>query len=181
MSVKTVFRCFYASILSLITLALLWTCMVKSYDLFFNQDSKVHVIQIATDQKHHYQLVHNQDKNNPQLFIVFNDQSYLAKISCQHYQDNLCKKDGVGKEFRQVLHADLQQIKQNTYIKNLTYLNTQTQQKFSYSFTDADLQQFYQSDLKTARNQLITLAIFAVFALFVCFRIFRNFKKFLHQ
>lgn len=181
MNVKTTFRYLYAVIILIITLMLVWTCIVKTQDYFQAKNIQAKAFSLSSNQQTEYRLLSDNQKTQKRLYVIIPNQGFIAKINCEHYLSTLCTDQDNQNQFRKINQIDLLAFKQHVYIQNIQYINTQNAQSKSFQFSQQQIQDFYQSDLETLKYQLFTLMLFSVFALYVCFRILRNFKSFLQK
>ena len=181
MKLKVLFRSFYALILVLISLMLIWTCIIKTVELLNTYNVKAKTTTLSSQPQIEYFLLSNNQKPDEKLFIVIPNQGYVTEVNCTHYLTTLCLDQDNQHQFRRVDAVTLQSYNSLNYIENITFTNTQNMQQSTLKFTAQDIQSFYKNDLAEWRNQIITLSLFAIFALYVCFRILKNFRQFLNK
>lgn len=181
MNIKTSFRYIYATIIFIITIMLVWTCIVKTQDYFQAQHVQAKPFSLSSNEKTEYRLLSDNQKTKKLLYVIIPNQGFIAKINCEHYLTTLCTDQDNQTQFRKINQVDLLAFKQHVYIQNINYTHTQNTQRKSFNFTSEEIQSFYQADIETLKYQLFTLVLFSFFALYVCFRILRNFRSFLQK
>lgn len=181
MPLKIVFRYFFAFVIFLVSLILIWTTSVKTVEVFNAPHVKATSTQLSSTSAQEFCLIGNNQKPDQKLFITIPNQGYVATISCIHYMDSLCTDQDNQHQFRKINSIKIINYKSNQYIQHIDFTNTQTLQKKSFDFTEQQIADFYTADTEKLKFQLIPLFFFSLFAIYVSVRILRNFKTFLNK
>ena len=64
-------------------------------------------------------------------------------------------------------------------LQKVNYQDSLTQQQQQWSYSKAQIRDFYQADILTLKYIVFSILLFALAALYVCIRIIKNFKTFL--
>lgn len=180
-TVKTVFRLFLATLIFLITLALMFTCAVKIQDIIqadknFSQKQS---FSLKSTQQEQFVLVSNNQNPDNALFVLIANNGYLAKISCAHHEADLCVDDYNKSHTRQISQANLVKAGQWFYIQDVAYRDSRSGKTAEFHYSDAQIQQFYQDDVSALKYTVFGIGLFTAIALYVSSRILRNFRRFL--
>lgn len=180
-TVKTLFRLFFAVVIFLITLALFFSAYSKSKEILqadqhFQQAKHISLKSTAQEQ---LVLVSNNKRPDQAIFILIAQNGYIAKLSCEHYLQDICTDEYNQLHTRQIQQLDLLKVGQQHYIENITYQDSRTQKQQQWSYSKQQIQQFYQADIASLKYIVFSMVLFALAALYVSIRILRNFKKFL--
>lgn len=181
MTLKMLFRCFYAFVLILITAMLIWTCVIKTLELTHIKNTADNVTTFASNTQTEYRLLSNNKKPDQKILITIPNQGYIAEINCEHYLNTLCTDADNQHPFRKINKITLQNYGNKSYIQDISYTNTQDMQQKSFQFKQVDIQSFRALDKTTLIHQIISLCLFALFAIYVCFRILKDFRRFLNK
>ncbi|MBJ9986051.1 hypothetical protein IAE19_11460 [Acinetobacter sp. S40] len=181
-TIKKVFRLSLAICIFVITAALVITCVVKAEDILKGTEAyqSRKVIQFDTDANHQYILMSNNQRPDQAALIVLKDQGYMAKLSCEHYLATVCTDQYNLFSTRYLHKATIQSIGNYFYFQNLQWIDIQNNQSTSLTWSQQDIQQFYQNDINNLKYILGALILFSFSGLYVCYRILRNFKTFIH-
>ncbi|OTG81041.1 hypothetical protein [Acinetobacter sp. ANC 4648] len=179
MNIKTVFRSFYAAIIFIITLILIWTSIVKAQEVLQANHVQPRSFSLQSNEKIEYRLSSQRSKSDQNIYVHIPNQGYIVKISCAHYLQDICTDVDNQNQSRKILNLDLVAYKHNVYIKNLKYINTETMQQKAIQYTEQQIRDFYNTDIQNLKYQLFSMVLFSLFALYVSFRVLRNFKSFL--
>ncbi|WP_086203021.1 hypothetical protein [Acinetobacter silvestris] len=163
----------------MITLILIWTSIVKAQEILHAQDVAPRFFNIQSNEKVEYRLSSHRAKPDQNIYVHIPNQGYIVKISCVHYLQDICTEADNQNQFRKILNMDLVAYKNNIYIKNLKYINTQNMQQKAIQYTDQQIHDFYHTDTQNLQYQLFSMVLFSLFAVYVSFRVLRNFKSFL--
>ncbi|MGY5392218.1 hypothetical protein [Acinetobacter sp. NigerLNRRAM0016] len=182
-TIKTVFRLCFAASIFLITLALVWTCIVKTLEIKNATQalSQAQQFELKSTAAKPLVLVTNNQKPDESVFILVANQGFIAKMSCEHYAQDLCTDAENQSHRRQIDVLGLKQIGQQHYIQHIQLHDSQTQKVSRFAYSDAQIQAFFQQDIQQLKYVVFGIAIFALIALYVSFRILRNFKQFLRK
>lgn len=182
-TIKTIFRLCLAACIFLITLALLWTCVVKTLEIrnATQEMAQAKTFELRSTAEKPLVLVSNNQKPDEALFILVANQGFISKINCEHYAQELCTDADNQSHRRQIDHLLLKQIGAQHYIQRIQFHDSQTQKVSNFDYSDAELQAFFEQDVQQLKYTVFGIAIFALIALYVSFRILRNFKQFLHK
>ncbi|OAL78564.1 hypothetical protein AY606_09135 [Acinetobacter sp. SFB] len=180
-TVKTLFRLFFAVVIFLITLALFFSAYSKSKEILqadqhFQQAKHIPLKSTAQEQ---LVLVSNNKRPDQAIFILIAQNGYIAKLSCEHYLQDICTDEYNQLHTRQIQQLDLLKVGQQYYIENITYQDSRTQKQQQWAYSKQQIQQFYQADIASLKYIVFSMVLFALAALYVSIRILRNFKKFL--
>ncbi|WP_407305297.1 hypothetical protein [Acinetobacter sp.] len=180
-TVKTLFRLFFAVVIFLITLALFFSAYSKSKEILQadQQLQQAKHISLKSTAQEQLVLVSNNKRPDQAIFILIAQNGYIAKLPCEHYQQDICTDEYNQLHTRQIAQLDLLKIGQLNYIKNITYQDSRTQKPQQLSYSTQQIQQFYQADITSFKYIVFSILLFAFAALYVSIRILRNFKKFL--
>lgn len=180
-TIKTVFRSCFALVIFIVTLSLIFTCVAKVNEILHADQSyaEATTTRLHSDAEKQWVLVSNNTKPDHAIFVLMANNGYVAKIECAHYLTDICV-DGENKSHRrQIQSIELLDVGQHHYIKNVSFKNSVNGQKTELKYSDAQLQQFYQTDIANLKYVIFGVALFAFAAIYVSFRIIRDFKKFL--
>ncbi|TCB50376.1 hypothetical protein E0H80_08735 [Acinetobacter sp. ANC 4779] len=180
-TVKTLFRLFFAVVIFLITLALFFSTYSKSKEILqadqhFQQAKHISLKSTAQEQ---LVLVSNNKRPDQAIFILIAQNGYIAKLSCEHYLQDICTDEYNQLHTRQIQQLDLLKVGQQHYIENITYQDSRSKKQQQWSYSKQQIQQFYQADIASLKYIVFSMVLFALAALYVSIRILRNFKKFL--
>lgn len=181
-TVKTLFRLFFAGVIFLITVALFLSIFSKSQEILnadqqFQQAKQISLKSTPSEQ---LVLVSNNQRPDQAIYIVITNNGYIAKLSCEHYLQDICTDAYNQQHTRQIKQLELLKIGQQHYIQQVSYQDSRTQKQQQWSYSKPQIQQFYQADISSLKYSLLSIALFACAALYVSIRIIRNFKKFIH-
>ena len=86
-TIKTVFRLCFATSIFLITLALVWTCIVKTLEIKNATQAlaQAQQFELKSTTAKPLVLVTNNQKPDESVFILVANQGFIAKMSCEHY------------------------------------------------------------------------------------------------
>lgn len=181
-TVKTIFRIFFASIIFIITAALILTCVTKTQEIFNAQKNFVNAEKISlhsTPQKP-LVLVSNNQKPDQKLVVLIANNGYIAQLNCENYA-NLCTTQYNLSHTRQIQTINLVKAGQFFYIQHVNYRDSRTGQTSTFDYSDAQIQNFYENDVSSLKYIVFGIALFAAAAIFVSQRILRNFRRFLSK
>ncbi|WP_228258817.1 hypothetical protein [Acinetobacter ihumii] len=182
-TVKKIFRFSVALCIFVITAALVMTCLVKTQEILHAdrdyQDRKV--LDYQTDHDRQYILVSNNQKPDQAALVVLKDHGYVAKVACVHYQKTICIDDYNLFSTRYIQQVSLQAIGSHLYFRTIQWNDIKTSQLTSLSWSEQDIQQFYQNDITNLKYILGALILFSMIGIYVCYRLIRNFKQFLER
>lgn len=182
-TIKTVFRLCFATVIFLVTAALVLTCFSKTQEIILADQYFSQAKTISLDSTTHEQLVLVSNNQSPEnaIFILIANNGYLAKIQCEHYLNDICLDDFNKSHTRQIQHIDLLKIGQFQYIKQISFTDSRTHQKQVLKYSDSQLKTFYQNDVSGLKYIVFGIALFALAAIYTSVRILRNFKSFLSK
>lgn len=182
-TIKTIFRLCFAVSIFLITLALVWTCVVKTLEIRNASQALAQAKQfeLKSTTAKPLVLVTNNQKPDEAVFILVANQGFIAKMSCEHYAQDLCTDADNQSHRRQIDFLDLKQIGQQYYIQHIQFHDSQTQKVSRFKYSDEQIQAFFQQDVQQLKYIVFGVGLFALIALYVSFRIIRNFKQFLQK
>lgn len=181
MNIKIIFRSGLAIVIVLISLMLLWTCVVKIKEILDAPSAQATTFQLKSDAQQQYRLVSHRDRPDQKIFITLPNQTSVMTIPCTHYLNNICTIQDDQQFFRVIQQIELQNFKNHIYIKNVSFTHSQTLNTRSIQYTDQQIHDFYLADIENLKYQVFSLILFTLFALYASFRILRNFKQFLHK
>lgn len=181
MPLKIAFRYFFAFIIFLISLILIWTTSVKTAEVFTAHQVQPQSSQLKSTTAQEFRLVSNNQKPDQKVFITIPNQGYIVAVSCLHYMTSLCTDPNNQHQFRKINSIQIINYNAHQYIQNIDFTNTQTLQNETFHFTESEIAKFYAADIEKLKFQLIPLFFFSLFAMYVSIRILRNFKTFLNK
>ncbi|WP_173910258.1 hypothetical protein [Acinetobacter sp. Marseille-Q1618] len=181
MRFKVVFRYFLATLIFLISVVLIWTTLVKTYEVFTATQVQPKTTHLESTLDKEFRLVSNNQKPDQKIFITIPNQGYIFTISCEHYMTSLCTDLDNQHYFRQIKTLDLIHYRNHHYVQNISYQNTQSLENKSFHFNQKQIFEFYIADIEKLKYQLILLWFFSLFAIYVSTRILRNFPTFLNK
>lgn len=181
-TVKTIFRMCFATVIFIITISLVWTCIsklneIRLADQSFQNAQTIHLVSTVKEQ---LVLISNNQKPDPAVYIAIAQNGYIAKMSCTHYP-NICTEQYNQQQTRLIQQVDLLKVGHNFYINQVKYTDSRTQQSQQLKYDQLQIQQAYQQDVSNLKYTVFGIGLFASAAVFVSFRILRNFKKFLNK
>lgn len=181
-TIQLVFRICFAAVIFTVTAALILTGFAKSSEIFhaaqnFEQAKKIHLQSTAQQQ---FALLSNNKKPDEAVYVVIAQNGYIAKSSCSHYPE-ICLDQYNQQQTRQIQTIDLLHAGNFHYIEKVSFTDSRTQQRHTFSYTPEQIQQFYQADVSSLKYATFGIGLFALAAVFVSFRILRNFKKFIRK
>ena len=179
-TVKLIYRLFFAAVIFVITLSLLMTCVSKINDIIHADEKyqQAQTLSLTSSAKEQFVLVSNNQKPDNALFVLIAGNGYIAKSSCEHYT-KLCSNDDNQTHSRQINTVDLIKIGQSSYIQHVNYVDTRTGQTSDFTFSEKEIQQFYQNDIHNLKYVVFGVGLFALAALFISFKILKNFRRFI--
>jgi hypothetical protein len=180
-TVKTVFRLCLATLIFLITLALMFTCAVKIQDILNAEKnfSQKQSFILKSNDKQQFVLVSNNQNPDNALFILIANNGYLAKVSCEHHVTDLCVDAYNKSHTRQINQANVVKAGQWFYIQDVAYRDSRSGKTAEFHYSDAQIQQFYQDDVSALKYTVFGIGLFTAIALYVSSRILRHFRRFL--
>ncbi|MCU4414010.1 hypothetical protein KTH71_08160 [Acinetobacter sp. WU_MDCI_Axc73] len=180
-NIKKVFRLSLAICIFVITAALVITCLIKAQDIL--NSNKLYegrkVVHFDTDASHQYILMSNNQKPDQSALIVLKDHGYVMKLSCEHYLKTICTDQYNLFSTRYIRKATIQSVGNYLYFQNIQWIDIQNNQSTTLTWSQQDIQQFYQKDIDNLKYILAALLLFSLSGLYVCYRILQNFKQFL--
>ncbi|OTG69249.1 hypothetical protein B9T25_01250 [Acinetobacter sp. ANC 4470] len=182
-TVKTLFRLFFAVVIFLITIALFFSVYSKSKEIL-NADQafqQAKHISLKSTMQEQLVLVSNNKRPDQAIFILIANNGFISKINCEHYLQDICTDEYNQIHTRQIKQIDLLKIGQFNYIQMVSYQDSRTQKQQQWTYSQQQIQQFYQADISSLKYIIFSISLFALAALYVSIRIIRNFKKFLSR
>lgn len=179
-SILTVFRLFFATVIFVVTLSLFATCFAKLYEILKADENYAQAqhISLISNKQEQFVLVSNNQKPDNAIFVLIAGNGYIAKISCDHYT-KLCSDDDNTSHTRQIQSINLFKAGQHTYIKNVSFVDSRTQQQTEVEFSTNEIQQFYKNDISNLKYVIFGIGLFALAALYVSLKILKNFRRFI--